>query len=409
MDSAKVSVAVLGSREHEGRMCARAFEKLAVEPKYIDPHRPVIPTAPTPDVILLSREWSIDLRHAAVQARRKGIPVIYVMDGVIEWAYLWDNWGYVKPEGTVLQPLIASDLCVIGSHPARILASLGLADRIHIVGMPRLDALRRKRIINYDTAPRIVVASANTFGHNVAHQVYVRAALRDLRDWFDHHREIEPIWRIDPRLAGELEVSEAGERTLWEELEVASGVISFTSSVILESMLVGVPTAQIDYRSVPQYVQTAWDIRSAEHIEGVVHELLHPRPEKLAFQEVCLRDELELGDASTRLVDVIRSAIDRTIWVDEDAGRRANNGASQFDFRQIHSHLSAFSVSPLPRLQYELDATYALWERERRSRKAQAIKAREDWILSTLQRLTWLPGLRKTAKLLKQLTSDGLR
>jgi hypothetical protein len=88
------------------------------------------------------------------------------MDGIIEWAYLWQNWGFVKPEGTVLQPLIASDLCVIGQHPARILAGLGLADKIHVVGLPRLDGIKRQRVIDQDQPRRIVVATAKTCRHN---------------------------------------------------------------------------------------------------------------------------------------------------------------------------------------------------------------------------------------------------
>jgi hypothetical protein len=407
MDSAKIHVAMLGTPEHEGRMCGRAFDILEVEPSYIDPRHPVIPSAPIPDVILLSREWSVDLRHAAIQARRQGIPVVYIMDGVIEWAYMWQNWEFVKPEGTVLQPLIASDLCVIGRHPARILATLGLADRIHIVGMPRLDGLKRQRFINQDSRPKFVIATAKTFGTNVAHKVFVRAGLRDVKAWFEQHPEIEARWRVDPQLAAELGVPSWTEGSLIDELRSANGLISFTSTVLLEAMVVGIPTAQIDYRSVPQYVQTAWEIRSPEHIEGVVHELLHPKPEKLAFQEACLRDELEVGDASSRFADVIRALGNRTVMNDKVEDKRESNSIGQFDFRQIHSHLSSFSVSPLSRLQYELDATYALWERDRRSLKTECAKIREDWVLSLLQRLTWLPGFKRTARLIKHLAGLG--
>lgn len=414
MKAEEIEVVVIGTPEHEGRMLGRALGRLGVTPTYIDPGRPVLPTTPAPDVVLLSREWSIDLRHAAAQARQNGIPVIYLMDGVIEWAYLWDNWGYVKPEGTVLQPLIASDLCVIGRHPARILAALGLADRIHVVGMPRLDGFQRRRILDHDAPPRIVVASAKTFGHNVAHQVYVRAALRDLKCWCDQHSEIQPIWRIDARLAEELEISQSLERSLIEDLQGARGVISFTSSVILEAMLIGVPTAQIDYRTVPQYVQTAWEIRAADHIEAVIRELIYPPPEKIAFQESCLMDELELGDASERLANVIRQIASGEPITEVEA-RVADRGL--LDFRQVHSHLSAFTVSPMSRLQYELDATYKLWERDREhlakhsaeiTRMAHLRGAldelRIDPLAILIQRLAWMPGFRRTARLIGSIT-----
>src|SRR6266511_237340 len=411
----KLQITVLGNREHEGQMCGRAFEILGVEPLFIDPSRPQFPTAPAPDVVLLSREWSVDLRHSAIEARRRGIPVVYVMDGVVEWAYLWQNWGFVKPEGTVLQPLIASDVCVIGQHPARILAALGLADKIHVVGLPRLDAIKRRRFVEHDQPQRLVVATAKTFGHNTGHKVYVRAALRDLKDWFEQHSELQPVWRIAPELAVELSVEPSLAGATTEVLETASGVVSFTSTVLLEAMLLGIPTAQIDYRAVPQYVQTAWEIRGAEHIEGVIQELLFPPPEKLALQEANLRDELELGDGSARLAEVIlREAA--TPAVEGSIKTEARPITGQLDFRQIHSHLSSFAVSPMSRLQYELDATYRLWEGDRKrlheaentlaDLRGQIHSLCQDRWFKFLRLLRAVPGFRKTGRLLSQLMAE---
>ena len=386
-------------------MCGRAFDHLGITPVYVDPGAPELPSDLVPDAVLLSREWSVNLRQMAFQARRSGIPVIYVMDGIIEWAYLWENWGFVKPEGTVLQPLIASDLCVIGHHPARILAGLGLAENIHIVGMPRLDELKRERLVEQDQTPRVVIATAKTFGHNTAHKVYVRAALRDLKEWFAGHPEVTPSWRIDPRLAEELGITASFEVSLVETLRSAAGLISFASTALLESMLLGIPTAQIDYRAVPQYVQTAWEIRSAEQIDGVIQELLFSPPEKFVFQEACLRDELELGNASARLADVINLAVERKV-IERKTGERVVRCGGQLDFRQVHSHLSAFSVSPMARLQYELDSTYQIWDRDRQRLRELRDDIRrllnDRWIVA-LTRMTWLPGVRKTARLIKEL------
>src|SRR5882724_5450967 len=83
----KLLIAILGTPEHEGRMCGRAFEILGANSIYLDPSHPMLPSNPVPDAVLLSREWSIDIRHAAIAARRQGIPVVYLMDGVIEWDY----------------------------------------------------------------------------------------------------------------------------------------------------------------------------------------------------------------------------------------------------------------------------------------------------------------------------------
>jgi hypothetical protein len=388
-------------------MCGRAFEILHADTTYLDPSNPMLSLNSVPDAVLLSREWSIDIRQTAIAARRRGIPVVYIMDGVMEWDYFWHNWGFVKPEGSVLQPLIASDLCVVGRHPARILAALGLAERIHIVGMPRLDGLKRRRIIDRDLPPQMVIATAKTFGHNTAHKVYVRAALRDLKRWFDEHPGIIPVWRIAEELAEELGVVASTGGTIENSLETASGVISFTSTVLLEAMRIGVPTAQIDYRAVPQYVQTAWEIRNPEQIESVVHELLYPPAEKLAYQEICMKDELETGDASHRLAEVIRSSVETA---PDRASEASNRVYGPVDFRQVNSHLSAFSVAPLNRLQYELDATYKLWERDIQRLKAREnvlADLRDDPVARAILALGWLPGLRRAARLIRSLLTKG--
>ena len=423
VEARKLSIAVLGTPEHEGRMCGRAFEILGVTPVYLDPANPVLPASPPPDLVLLSREWSVDIRQATIQACRHGIPVVYIMDGVIEWDYFWHNWGFVKPEGTVFQPLIATDLCVIGQHPARILAALGLADRIHIVGLPRLDGVARRRVVNLDRPRRIVIATAMTFGQNTAHKVFVRAALRDLKVWFDSHKELIPVWCIAKDLAGELALTSETVGSMLEVLESASGVVSFTSTVLLEAMRLGVPTAQVDYRAVPQYVSTAWEIRNPDQIDGVIQELLFPPAEKLAYQEACLSDELEAGDASQRLADVIRACGDPKVTPARDTGV---NGL--LDFRQVNSQLSAFSVGPLSRLQYELDATYKIWERDRQRLTTLASQVEElqalvnlhrsrelahslaelesDPLTRIIQKFAWLPGLRRTARVLRALLSS---
>jgi hypothetical protein len=206
-------------------------------------------------------------------------------------------------------------------------------------------------------------------------------------------------------LAAELGVVAATGGTMVDVLETASGVISCASTVLLEAMRTGVPTAQIDYRAVPQYVQTAWEIRNPEQIDSVVQELLYPPAEKLAYQEICLNDELESGDASERLAEAIRSSVERR-HVGETESPAPVQGL--VDFRQVNSHLSAFSVAPLSRLQYELDATYKLWERDRQQLRAntqQIAELRIAPVARAIVSLGWLPGLRRMARLIRSLSA----
>jgi len=353
-------IVVLGTPEHEGRIAGRAFELLDATPAFVLeglPHS--VEARPMPDVLLVTREWSRGIRVTVARARRRGIPVVYLMDGVIEWSYIWNNQSFIRSEGTVLQPLLASHLCTVGRHQARILGGLGLSDRVHVVGIPRLDDLDRQRVIDPSKSPMVLVTTARTPAHNVEQKTAVRRALRDLKAWFDAHPFVQAVWRVAPEMAAELNLTADASEGIATALKHANALISFTSTTLLEGMAMGVPTIQIDYRAVPQYVQTAWEIRSPEHLDNVLQSALHPAPERLAHQDWCLADELEAGDASARLADVIRDAMgQRSVPAAPPSSAAASHG--RLDYRQVHSQLSAFAVSPMSVLQYELDATASL-------------------------------------------------
>lgn len=316
-----------------------------------------------PAVILLSSEWTHEWRLIAAAARAGGVPVVYVMDGVLEWSYLWNNLSFIRPHGTMLQPMIASDLCVIGRHPARILGAMGLADRIHLVGLPRFDSMSRLRVLSQGKRHRLLVATARTAGHDVEQQILTRRALRDLRAWLDTQPQIEPVWRIAADLAEDIGVVADIGGALSDVIATCSGLVSFTSTCVLEGMHKGVPVAQIDYRAAPLYVATAWEIRCAEHIPSVVQELLYPPPQKLAWQDACYADELEAGDATAELAKVLRSVIERPrepVSAEPPAAAKPDRSVGRLDYRQVHSELSAFAIGSLPVLQYELSAAHQL-------------------------------------------------
>jgi hypothetical protein len=339
--------------------------------------------AARPDAVLLSREWTPGWRLIAAAARRAGLPVIYVMDGVIEWSYVWNNLGHIRPSGAFLQPVFASDLCVIGAHPARVFSSWGLADRLHVVGLPRLDGYDRSRRIEAGRAPRLLITTARTAGHDPEQQVMTRRALRDLKTFLDAHPTIRPTWRIAADLAEDIGVRPDTAGSLAQALSATDALITTPSTCLLEAMLKGVPVAQLDYRPAPLYTSSAWEIRSAEHLAPVVAELLAPPPAKLAWQDACLGDELAAGDASARLTAVIRDAIARASAAPVEVGTNATPApaetpvAGRLDFRQIHSELSLFSAAPAATLAYELDAAHRLLRQAREQRVSAVREASE--------------------------------
>jgi len=358
----KPHIVVMGLRKWEERHFGRSLEILGVEATFIECDQPErIVEDYAPDLVVVSQEWTEWIRIAAAQARRAGIPVLYIMDGVIEWSYIWNNQSYIFPRGTALQPLLASHLAVIGRHPARILAGMGLASHVRIVGLPRLDGIAIPEVRSGVDPKKILVGTAKTFSHNAEQYVEVMRALRDLKEFFAGREDIEPIWRIADEAASELGVKPMNEGPFINALAGVTGVIGFCSTLLLESMLAKVPACLVEYRSVPTYVDTAWQIRSADHIEPTIHELIHPPAPKLALQDFYLEDELELGSASERLASVIREAIDSKGQPEAEV----DDGRGSLDYRLVHSQISSFSLGSGPKLQYELEAIYSTLKQKR--------------------------------------------
>jgi len=381
------AIVVLGQPEHEGVLVGRAFDLIGASPAYVNPWDDDGPESVLdlrPQLIVLGLEWMPKHRLVSAAAARARVPVVCVHDGVIEWSYVWNNQGFIRPHGTFLQPLLASHLCAAGRHQARIFASWGLGERVHVVGLPRLDGLAGGRRPETGGRPRILVATANTYGHDVEHKVMVRRAIRDLKQWFEANPSVEAEWRIHRDLAEDLGLPSDRSRPIPDVIRESAAIISSPSTVVLEGMRVGVPVAQMEYRPVPMYLQSAWEIRCADQIGSVIQDMLHPAPQRLAHQDYCLQDELEPGDASPRLAEVLRAALGGTA-PQRPAGNGGADPCGRLDYRQVHSQLSVFSASPAALVQYELDAAWQSLERQRakcrelaadRDRQVEALRER---------------------------------
>lgn len=305
-----------------------------------------------PDIVLMSLEWLPYQRLVVAAANKRNIPTLYVMDGVIEWNYIWHNQSFISPQGTALQPLLAKHIAVIGRRPARILASMGLGSKIHVIGLPRLDGVQCQRIIDAEKSPILLICTARTASHNINHQIHVKQALRDIHDVV-RELGIACIWRIPSELAEDMGITVSEQSNIQTDMAKVSGVITFPSTVALDAMKLGIPTAIVEYDINPLYVESAWQIRSKAHIYEVIHELLYPPCEKRAYQDFCLNEELESGDATSKLVKLIQDIVAGDV---EQAEKNSGAVYGALDYRLVHSQLTTFATSNMATLQYELDA-----------------------------------------------------
>ena len=201
------------------------------------------------DVVLTTMEWSPKWRIMIDECRRQKIPSYYLIDGVIDWDYMWNNWQYIKKDGTLLQPLLSDRIGVVSNYQSRFLSSIGLKDRVDIIGIPRFDKQNNEE--NISNSNRILVTTSNTPFLNSYAETYVKKALSDLKDFFFKNKSYKVVWKIDNDLARKINIENNKNEDIDSLLNNISATISFPSTVLLESMLKKILTAIIDYRNVP--------------------------------------------------------------------------------------------------------------------------------------------------------------
>lgn len=305
------------------------------------------------DVIITTMEWSPKWRITIDECNDLNIPTFYLVDGIIDWDYLWNNWSYIKKDGTLFQPLLSNRIGVISNQQARLLSSFGLMNNIDIVGIPRLDEYKRKfKILSSNN---ILITTANTPYLNSYSEAYVKRAIKDLFLFFSKYKTYKPIWKIDPSIAEKLGINNNDDKEIKDLLNIVSATISFPSTVILESMIANIPTALIDYRNVPCLINTSWKITKESDIKSTIEKLLNPNKEFIHYQDFCLSDNLAYGNSTNRLVYNLFKLCNKEKYM-ENYDLKPLNISNDFNICELNNHITTFKIDNKNILQYNLDA-----------------------------------------------------
>lgn len=185
-------------------------------------------------------------------ARQVGWPVALLMDGVLEYAntFLNDRAG----QG-FLRPAPANIVLAAGTHDRAILRALG--NRSVATGLPRIEAFARDSAHLHATpGSALLIATANQPAFTLGARRRIVESLAMLRDEASR-RGIETRWRIAADIAQLLGV-EPDQSTLIESLGRARAVISTASTLVLEAMIAGRPTAVLHPHPWPLWLPSAW-------------------------------------------------------------------------------------------------------------------------------------------------------
>lgn len=244
--------------------------------------------------------------RALRMARRVGARTLLVMDGIAEYRNT-----YVNPrvgEG-FLRPAPVDRVCCSGLVDMHHLRGLG-NDAVP-TGLPRLDAMFES-IMPAPRAGHVLVATARTPAFDDEERNRLLIALMELKQAAQWTRT-RLLWRLTAGLDEELGVTNhAG--TLWEALADAGAVVTTPSTLLIEAMRAGRPTALIHAHPTPLWPPAAWvwqsvDPASAEKGDGASHlsrglTRFVDSPERL-LRQLCAptREQMDRQDECLTLLD----------------------------------------------------------------------------------------------------------
>mgnify|MGYP001791371300 CR=1 FL=1 len=207
-------------------------------------------------------------------ARERGIPTVLLVDGVVEHANTYSN-PWLGP--THLQNTPHDLVLAMGRWQGELLERLG--NRVIVTGLPRLDGFEsRVAEARRHTEPGqwLLVSTALTPALDEAARGRVLEMLAQIRT-SARLRNLPVRWRTDSTLASQLGV-QRDESPLAESLAGARATLSTASTLVVESMIAGVPTAVAHPHCWPLWVPAAWTWRARED-DGTLHKLpIHSSP-----------------------------------------------------------------------------------------------------------------------------------
>lgn len=297
------------SAGHHAAPLERYFETHVLPPDQI------VDRANPGDVVVFYSEHFDHFRDSCLRLIENNVATLYMIDGILEWRNAWSNSPKEVACPYTMRPALSHKIACIGSAQARTLAGWGNADKVEVVGIPRLENLPATHRRAADEKFRILVMTAKTPAFTDAQLATVRRSLKDVADWGNLNLEIngksiEWVWRLTRGLDEDIEVSNCltdfKGADLHQVLQNVDAVITTPSTAAIEAMRLNLPVAQLDYHNCPHYLQTGWDIAAVEHIDATIGSMAMPAPERMHFQADQLADAVYCESSPTdRLKELV--------------------------------------------------------------------------------------------------------
>ncbi len=241
-------------------------------------------------VVAVDNACSFEALSVLRRARRGGACTVLMMDGITEYRNTFLN-PVAGPD--FLRPAPVDVIACAGRVDAARLADLG-NDAV-ATGLPRLAAIEPSDL---PEQPVIMVATARQPAFGLDERARLVATLRLLRDRLTA-LGVVPRWRLTGGLDVELGV-ETDTAPVTASLAGCRGVITTPSTLLIEAMRAGRPTALLYPFDAPCWPRAEWMLDGTvlsdrERLDAAIRSLLEPGPDRYRRQLNVL-DEMHRQD-----------------------------------------------------------------------------------------------------------------
>jgi hypothetical protein len=289
----------------------------------------IVNVAKAGDVAMFFSEHFDRFRQAITALKQNNVATIYMIDGILEWRNAWENRADEVACPFAMRPVLSHKVACIGENQARVLNGWGNFGKTEIVGVPRFDHYPMNKVAVVPTETddrfRVLVMTAKTPAFTDSQWAIARQSILDCKSYADANAEsVEFVWRLTGGLAEhagvENSISDLTQTQLLDQLNSVDAVLCTPSTAVVESMLVGKPTALLNYFDCPSYLNLAWNVNHASQISAVIEQLKQPEDRKLHFQNQQLQQIVyRESPAARRLVELVRA-------MQQTAGRQITEG-----------------------------------------------------------------------------------
>lgn len=266
------------------------------------------------DLFIYFDDISSEVKFTTKIAKCMGLPVILVVDGVLEYSNIFYNKKFKYSYG-LYHPCIADLVLTSNSTDKVFFEKRGFKSmifqnrRIYPIGNVKNDVEKNKYLL---------ITTANTPYFNSDEFCALIFLLKKLIENLKHNM-IDYRFRIfDEKIINALGVTSDVNLINGSFQECARNslaVISTPSSILYTSIMLDIPTCCIQYRNTPVFMNMAWNLSNEYHIQSLLESMTSREYERMNYQRSII-DEIELKNGEElkiefeMLIDKKEKAID---------------------------------------------------------------------------------------------------